>query len=68
MYQQMILQIILHNVKNCFKKPYKLQIGLSVKKSITKNIWPNFDIDMECIPNLEFVTMHPIQCIITKRF
>lgn len=33
--------------KIVLKKSYKLQIGLSIKKSIIKNIWPNFDIDLE---------------------
>jgi len=54
--------------KIVLKKPYKLQIGLSIKKSITKNIWPNFDIDLECTPHLEFVTMHLIQCKLLRDF
>lgn len=69
MYLQIILQITFHYVKNCFKKkPYKLQIGLSIKKSIIKNIWPNFDIDLECILHIEFVTMHLIQCKLLRDF
>lgn len=54
--------------KIVLKKPYKLQIELSIKKSIVKNIWPNFDIDLECIPHIEFVTMLLIQCKLLRDF
>lgn len=54
--------------KIILKKPYKLQIGLTIKKSIIKNIWPHFEMDIECTPHLEFVTMHLIQCKLLRDF
>lgn len=38
--------------KMVLMKPYKLNIGLTIKNSIIKNIWHNTKLHLECKPHI----------------